>query len=183
MLTSVNLPKAKSNMNKYTQAGFPGCDGSSDCTHIVTKHCQYNLKNNHIGAKSLQTTQTFNLTCNHWRHILHTTNGGPGRWNNQSMVRLDTFVSGIRDGAVLDDVNFELLAHDKDGKVKKLHFSGAYLIVDNGYLNWLCTVPPFGVINNVNEICWSKWLESMRKDVECTFGILKGRVRILKAGV
>jgi len=34
-----------------------------------------------------------------------------------------------------------------------------------------------------DEIRWSKWLESMRKDVECTFGIMKGRWRILKAGV
>jgi len=33
------------------------------------------------------------------------------------------------------------------------------------------------------EIRWSEWLESMRKDVECTFGILKGRWRILKSGV
>ena len=44
-------------------------------------------------------------------------------------------------------------------------------------------VPPFGVTNNIDEICWSKWLESMRKDVEYTFGILKGRWRILKCGV
>lgn len=27
---------------------------------------------------------------------------------------------------------------------------------------------------------WSKCVESIRKDVECTFGILKGRFRILK---
>ncbi len=67
--------------------------------------------------------------------------------------------------------------------MKKLRFSGAYLIVDNGYLNWSCTVPPFVVTNNVDEIRGSKWVESMRKDVECTFGILKGRWRILMAGV
>jgi hypothetical protein len=36
---------------------------------------------------------------------------------------------------------------------------------------------------NQRKIRWSQWLESMRKDVECTFGILKGRWRILKAGV
>ena len=67
--------------------------------------------------------------------------------------------------------------------MRSLRFLGAYLIVDNGYLNWSCTVPPFGVTNNINEIRWSKWLESMRKDVECTFGILKGRWRILKSRV
>ena len=44
-------------------------------------------------------------------------------------------------------------------------------------------VPPFGVTNVVNEIRWPKWLESIRIDVECTFGILKGRWRILKSGV
>jgi hypothetical protein len=44
-------------------------------------------------------------------------------------------------------------------------------------------VPPFGVSNDIDEIRWSKWLESMRKDVECTFGILKGRWRIQKSGV
>jgi hypothetical protein len=142
-LTPINLPNAQSNINEDTQAGFPGCVGSSNCTHIVTKRCQYNLKNIHLGSKSSQTTRTFNLTCNRWRHILHTTNGGPGRWNNQSIMRLDTFVSGIRDGTVLDDVNSKLLSCDKDGKVKTLRFSGAYLIVDNGYSNWLCTVPPF----------------------------------------
>ena len=84
-------------------------------------------------------------------------------------------MSGIRDGSVLDDCYFELLACGKNGKVKSLRFLGAYLIVDNGYLNWSCTAPPFGVTNDVNEICWSKWLESMRKDVKCTFLILKGR--------
>ncbi len=172
---SSQFTQGKANMNKYTQTGFPGCVGSSNCIHIVTERCQYNHKNNHIGAKSSLTARTFNLTCNHWPRFFHTTNGGHGRWNDQSIVRLDTFVSGILDGTVLDDVCFELLARNKDGRVKKLHFSGTYLIVDNGFLNWSCTVPPFGVTNNVNEIQWSKWLESMHKDPECTFGILKGR--------
>ena len=62
-------------------------------------------------------------------------------------------------------------------------YKGVYVIVYNGYLNWSCTVPPFTATSNVDEIRWSKWLESMCKDVKCTFGILKGRWRILKAGV
>jgi hypothetical protein len=124
IITPVYLPKAKSNMHEYSQAGFPGCIGSCDCTHIITKRCEYNLKNNHLGAKNALTTRTFNLTCNHHRRILHTTNGGPGHWNDQSMVRLDIFVSGICDGSVLDDCDFELLARGKDGEVKKLRFSG-----------------------------------------------------------
>jgi hypothetical protein len=33
------------------------------------------------------------------------------------------------------------------------------------------------------EIRWSEWLENVRKDVECTFGILKGHWHILKTGI
>jgi hypothetical protein len=33
------------------------------------------------------------------------------------------------------------------------------------------------------EIRWSQWIESLRKDVECTSGILKGQWRILKTGI
>jgi hypothetical protein len=143
-------------MKGFDLAGFPGCVGSCDSTHIVFKRCEYNLKNNHLGAKNALTTKTFNLTCNHLWRILPTTNGGPGRWSDQSMVRLDTFVSGICDGTVLNDVDFELIALNKRGNEKTLRFKGAYLICDNGYLNWLCTVPPFGVTNDIDEICWSK---------------------------
>ena len=50
VLPPVNLPKAMLNMKEYIVAGFPGCVGSSDCTHIVTDRCEYNLKNNHLGA-------------------------------------------------------------------------------------------------------------------------------------
>jgi hypothetical protein len=82
VITPVYLPEAKLNMHEYSQAGFPGCAGSCDCTHIVTKRCKHNLKNNHLGAKNALTTRTFNLTCNHRCRILHTTNGGPGCWND-----------------------------------------------------------------------------------------------------
>jgi hypothetical protein len=36
---------------------------------------------------------------------------------------------------------------------------------------------------DLREIRWSEWMESIRKDVECTFGILKCRWRVLKTGI
>ena len=85
--------------------------------------------------------------------------------------------------AILEDVTFELLGYDQNGKVVVIKYKGVYVIVDNGYLDWSCTVPPFCVTNDMDEIRWSRWVESMRKDVECTFGILKGRWQILKVGI
>ena len=100
------------------------------------------------------------------------------------MVWFDRFITQIRSArSNLQDNAFELLARGRGGEVIMVMYKGVYVIVDNGYLNWSCTVPPFTVTSNVDEIRWSKWLESMCKDVKCTFGILKGRWHILKAGV
>ena len=44
-------------------------------------------------------------------------------------------------------------------------------------------IPPFKETQKCSEIRFSEWLESLRKDVECTFGILKGRWRVLKVGI
>ncbi len=52
-------------------------------------------------------------------------------------------------------------------------YRGGYVIVDNGFLCWSVNVPPFKVTNKIAEIHLSKWVESIRKDVECAFGILK----------
>jgi hypothetical protein len=121
-------------MHEYSRPGFPGCVGLLVCTHIITDCCQYNLKNNHLGAKSSLTMRTFNLTCNCHCRISDSTHGGPDRWNNQTMVRLDLFVSGIHDGSILDNVSFELLAHDKIGSLKTLIFTRVYVIVIKGIL-------------------------------------------------
>jgi len=183
VIMPVHLAEVQSNMAEYAKAGFPGCVGSSDCTLITTERCEYNLKNNHLGAKSCHTTHTFNLTCNHRCRILHTTCSGPGRWNDMTMVRFHTFLTGVRAVWLLTDNEFELLSNDKEGNVTSVWYNSVYIIVDNGYLAWSCTVPPISVTNKIDETRWSRWLESMRKDVECNFGILKCRWRILKTGV
>jgi hypothetical protein len=99
------------------------------------------------------------------------------------MVRLDAFISGICNGNNLQDNDFELLDHDREGNVITAKYKGVYVIVDSGYLQWSCTVPPFTITSDIDKIRWSKWLESMCKDVKCTFGILKGRWRVLKSGI
>ena len=178
----VRYPKtageATTHMAEFVASGFPGCVGSSDCTHISTERCEYALRNQHIGQKSSGPTRSFRLTANHQRQILHTSSGGPGSWNDQTMVRHDEFVSGIYSGDYLNDIEFELHEYNNHRHVVKRKYKGGFVIVDNGYLRWSVTVPPFKVTNRIDEIRWS-----MRKDVECTFGILKGRFRLLKAGV
>ena len=55
-------------------------------------------------------------------------------------------------------------------------------MVNNGFLSWSCTAPPIKDGTTYPGIRFSEWLESMRKDVECAFGIMKGRFTILRYG-
>jgi hypothetical protein len=109
--------------------------------------------------------------------------GYPARWNDKTLVLYDDFARGIHEGTCLSEVEFVLLETDSNGNIVERKYKGVWQLVDNGYLSWSTTIPPFKSTINQREIRWSQWLESMRKDVECTFGILKGRWRILKSGV
>ena len=71
----ISFQESKHHMAKFTEAGLPGAVASSGCTNIVTKNCEYRLRNNHLGGKSSHTARTFNLTANHRKRILHTTRG------------------------------------------------------------------------------------------------------------
>jgi hypothetical protein len=50
------------------------------------------------------------------------------------MVSLDNFISGIRDGLILSNNEFNLVSYDGDKNIVRTTYSGVYVIVDNGYL-------------------------------------------------
>lgn len=171
-------------MDEYASADFPGAVGSTDATHIMLKKVNYRFCQAHMGFKMAHTARTYNLTVNHRRCILATTQGHPARWKDNTLSLFDHFMQQLSHGAILDDVQFELYDRNENGMIVKRTYQGAWLLVDNGYLSHSTTVPPFKSTIRRSEIRFSAWLESMRKDVECTFRVLKGRWRILKtAGI
>ena len=96
-------------------------------------------------------------------------------WNGKTTVLYDQFTRGIHKGDILSDYEFELFKYDKDGNVITVKYKGVWLLSDNGYLTWSTTIPPFKETNIFSHKLFSEWVESMRKDIECAFGILKGR--------
>ena len=182
VITPTTAKEARDHLTEFEMAGMPGCVGSWDGTHVVHERCSARLSRLHKGCKSKNPTRTFNLGVNHRRRILATTKGHPGAWNDKTLVLFDEFLTKVKSGETLEDVEFELL-EESGGVVRAVTYRGVWTVVDNGYLSWAITVPPFTHTQNRKEIRWSEWIESMRKDVECTFGILKGRWRILKVGI
>jgi hypothetical protein len=60
---------------------------------------------------------------------------------------------------------------------------GGYVIVDGGYTDHICFIDPDKHRLHRQAVLWSEWVESIRKDVECFFGILKCRWRFFRNGV
>jgi hypothetical protein len=184
VVTPANKDEIEKNSREYAMAGLPGCLGSQDATHIGMRRCQYRLRQYHNSYKLPMPTRTYNLTVNHRRRILSSTRGHPGRWNDKTLVLYDSLSTDLRDGRKYSDVEFELLERDPHtNDIKTVRYTGVWLIVDNGYLSWPTLIPPITSPSTWQEFRFGKWIESIRKDVECTFGILKSRFTILQRGI
>ena len=81
---------------------------------------------------------------------------------------------GNKKGEILGDNKFQLYENDAKGNTDQVRYKGAYIIVDNKYLSWSTTVPPFTNHGWHDKVRWYEWVKNMRKDVECMFGILEG---------
>ena len=58
-----------------------------------------------------------------------------------------------------------------------------YLIVDGGYIDIPELISGFKYSSERVEYKFTDWIASVRKDVECLFGILKARIRYLRNSV
>ena len=66
-----NAEEAKTHMHEMELAGFPGCSGSTDATHIAMDKCRNLVCQLHKGPKLHLPLRTYNLTANHCHYILY----------------------------------------------------------------------------------------------------------------
>ncbi|CAN0178702.1 unnamed protein product [Ascophyllum nodosum] len=121
-------------------------------------------------------TIAYQVTVDHSGRVLAVTRGFAGAHNDKTIVRYDDAVQQIRENATYTERVLQL--RGKNGEL--IDCKGNYLIVDNGYHKWRVLQEPSKYPTTPEDTQYSKQLESTRKDVECFFGILKGRFRILK---
>ena len=120
---------------EFEMAGMPDTHASSDATSIIHERCAWCLRGIHKGGKSKHPTRTYDMTVNNCRHILGTTRGHPGSWNDKTVVLLDTYIKAIKRGEILQDNIFTIL--EKRGcKIVEVKYQGVWLLVDNGYHDW-----------------------------------------------
>ncbi|CAB1097890.1 unnamed protein product [Ectocarpus sp. CCAP 1310/34] len=165
-------------MTQYDRLGFSGATGSTDVTHIPWGMCPYNQARSYTGKEGYPTV-AYQVTVDHTKRVLAVTPGFTGSTNDKSIIRYDTAVTKIREDPIYSEKEFTV--YEADGTPYQL--KGCYLLVDNGYHKWVTLIPPSKYPIDQNDLAFSKRLESVRKDVECFFGIVKGRFRILKLSI
>jgi len=109
--------------------------------------------------------------------VLSATRGFYGTVSDKSIVRFDGAVMSVKNGVYKE---YKFLIYKLDGTM--IEVSGAYIICDNGYHKWACLMEPSKQSSTQEEHQWSEMIESLRKDIECFFGILKQIFAILKYG-
>ena len=102
-----------------------------------------------------------------------------GSNNDKHIVKIDDNIRLLNEGW-LSQVEWQYYAKDESIASS----TGVYVICDNGYICWPTTICPFmgSKSNGRLEDYFSSKVESLRKDVECVFGILKGRWASLDKG-
>ena len=87
----------------------------------------------------------------------------------------------IREALYTKYKDVEFILYDKDGN--PFVVKGAYFLSDNGYPDWRSLVRPINDPQNNTEVYFAEFAESVRKDIECFFGITKARWRFLKNSI
>jgi hypothetical protein len=161
-------------MKPYSLVGFPGAVGCTDVVHVWWDKCPTSLVNLYTGKEGYPTI-AYEMTCSHDGKILYCTPGFYGSQNDKSIIRFDGLISKLR-GGVYKNVKWK--AYDENENVVEM--KDPYVLVDGGYHRWRHTISASRLNVDPDFMQWRAKLESVRKDIEDVFGILKGRFRILK---
>ena len=173
-----NEDEIKKTMARYEEVGLPGAVGSVDVVHIKWSNCPAGHMNRSKGKEGYPTL-AFECVSDYDRRITGVFGPHFGTQNDKHIVKMDPNVATIHaDWYAGIGWNY----YDEYGVVQTE--TGLYLICDNGYLQWPILICPFMRLHNSGRLedYYSSNLESVRKDVECVFGILKARWTCLDKG-
>jgi len=158
-------------LNVYAQLGFPGCIGCVDGTQVVWFRCPSKEKIINTGKED-EPTLGFLIVVDHSRYIMYVSKWFYGSTNDISKCKNDRVMQACMEGQ-LKDIEFNLFT--VQGTLQRC--KGGYFITDGGMPKCSIFVDPIKHPTSRKQTYWTEWLESVRKDVECTIGCIKIRFR------
>ena len=103
------------------------------------------------------------MCVDHSRRAQHVSSCYYGKTNDQQVCQTDPFSVKILNGG-LQHVEYTVF----NDAGEKVHVRGGYLIVDGGYIDSPYLMDPDHARMGREQVLWAEWVESVRKDVECT---------------
>jgi len=102
-----------------------------------------------------------------------------GTCNDKTMVRTDPLITAIGIQDIFVDFMYNVIVNEHR---LTMNLRGAFAINDGGYHHWVHTIAGTKEEHaaTVDEERWGGHMESIRKDSERCFGIMKKRFRILQ---
>jgi hypothetical protein len=178
----IKFPKTsaevKSCVETYAREHLPGCMGSIDCVHVPWPKAIASLRSWYVGKEGIPTV-AFEVIVDHSRRILSVSQPHPGSLNDKTVASMDCTLHEVRTLPLY--TTFPWKALEAPSSEKSMH--GVYLICDGGYHLWRIMQRCSVVTSNPRMMALMNKIASARKDVECTFGILKSRFRCLKVPI
>ena len=156
-------------LDRYNMVGLPGCLGSIDCVHLIWNNCPVVIKSQCQGKEKFPTL-AFQVVVSHTRKIMLCSQPFYGSVNDKTICRYDKTIRLMKKDEKY--MNRQWHCYDKDGNI--ITNKGMYFICDGGYHHWKMLIPPYKHQPEGSDLSeWSENIESKRKDIECTFGIVK----------
>jgi len=159
----------------YQRLGMGGAIGSTDCTHFPLGKCSRKISVLCTGKEGFPTL-AYSATCSHSRKIYHCSGGFFGTRNDKTISKHDSFITLLRTNDLY--TKFEWTLYESEHTQRTV--TGVILLCDGGYHKWRQMMCPLKHTSRLMHTLWSCQLESVRKDIECTFGILKVRFNVLR---
>ena len=166
-------------LREYAFLGLPGCVGSIDAVFVPWDMVPTHLSNLCKGDKGKGLL--YETIVTHCKRVISIEGSYYSTINDKNSVKYCEFLSNLKDKKIYKDISYKIRTGPSVDDFVEL--SSVYVIADGGYLEWSTIVSAFGVSSYPTEYKFSDWIGSVRKDVECFYGILKKRFRFFKCPI
>jgi hypothetical protein len=161
----------------FANCGLPGAFCSIDGVRVRMWNCAYNLKHNNVGKEGYPC-RVFQASVGSNGKFYSCTKGFNGNQNDMAVTNEDRFIDKIRTDDLFTGFKWKYV--DRNRQIHEEQ--GAWALVDGGYPNLKVLQCPPGLPKSEEEFLFRRVIESLRKDIERAFGVLKQRFLMLKTG-
>ena len=149
--------------------GFPGCMGSINCMHWAWKNCPKGWAGQFTSGKQGVPTMILEAVASKNLRIWHAFFGTPSSENDINVLnKSPLFIQAIKGES--PTVHYTVNGNQYDM---------GYYLADKIYPEWAVFVKTVSAPQSAEDKLFSLRQESVRKDVECAFGVLQSRFNIV----